>query len=61
MVAAKGVFAVVFALEVKTEEDSGKGGEEEDDYHYDPTVVLIYPVRGLAPCFLSIKAPHSIP
>jgi hypothetical protein len=35
---------VVSALEVEANEDSDKGGDDENDYHYDPTVVLIYPV-----------------
>ena len=56
---SEGISAVVFALEVENEKDSSHGGEEEDDYHYDPAVMLIYPVQMLAK-YISI-AQRNIP
>lgn len=41
---AQGMFTVVSALEVETDEDSDEASEEEDNNHYYPAVVLIYPV-----------------
>jgi hypothetical protein len=36
---------VVSTFEVEADENSDDGSDREDNYHYDPAVVLIYPVQ----------------
>lgn len=38
------MFTVVSALEVESDKYSNEGGDEEDDDHYNPAVVLVYPM-----------------